>query len=80
MKIFVYDVFNGCAAVNDFVPGAVCAVKRRPLVGAIRWDAWYGELPDTISSPTDAGIRDMTQHRKQVPSPNPGKGAALARR
>ncbi len=25
--------------------------KSRPLIGAIRWDAWYGALPETVRLP-----------------------------
>ena len=38
-----------------FITGIVCNAgepnQKRPLVGAIRWDAWYGRLPDTTALP-----------------------------
>ncbi len=50
-------------------------VKSRPLVGAIRWDAWYGMLPDTIPLPDPTRYPGYYTTRTRVPSRDPGKEA-----
>lgn len=44
---------------------------NRPLVGAIRWDAWYGELPDRAALP-DPRQRPGYDPRRGDLSPDPG--------
>lgn len=49
--------------------------KARPLVGAIRWDAWYGMLPDTIQLPDPTRYPGYDTSRTRAPSRDPGKEA-----
>ena len=46
-----------------------------PLVGAIRWDAWYGALSETASLPDPTRYPGYDATRTRVPSPDPGKEA-----
>lgn len=57
---------------------ALVSRRARPLVGAIRWDAWYGALSDAarLSDPTLYPGYDTT--RTRAPSPDPGKEAQQA--
>ncbi len=56
--------------------GAVAAEEARgPLVGAIRWDAWYGALPETAVLPDPTRYPGYDTTRTQVPRPDPGKEA-----
>lgn len=58
---------------------ALCAAqepgRRRPLVGAIRWDAWYGMLPGTIQLPDPTRYPGYDTTRTRAPSRDPGKEA-----
>jgi hypothetical protein len=47
--------------------------KPRPLVGAIRWDAWYGTLPDTARLPASVPYPGFDAARNRLVSQDPGK-------
>lgn len=49
--------------------------RPRPLVGAIRWDAWYGTLPASAKLPDPSHYPGYDSTRKRIPSPDPGKEA-----
>src|SRR3989339_1039029 len=51
--------------------------KHRPLVGAIRWDAWYGNLPESLSLPDPAQRPGYDVKRGKL-NPDPGKEAQRA--
>jgi len=51
--------------------------KHRPLVGAIRWDAWYGNLPASLSLPDPAQRPGYDVKRGKL-NPDPGKEAQRA--
>ncbi len=53
------------------------AGKNRPLVGAIRWDAWYGNLPESLSLPDPAQRPGYDAKRGKL-NPDPGKEAQRA--
>ena len=55
-------------AQENAVPG-----KPRPLVGAIRWDAWYGTLPDTARPPLSVPYPGFDPSRNRLVSQDPGK-------
>jgi len=44
----------------------------RPLVGAIRWDAWYGPLPDTALPPASVPYPGFDPARNRLVSQDPG--------
>ncbi len=58
---------------------ALCAAQEpgrsRPLVGAIRWDAWYGVLPENAAIPDPTRYPGYDTTRTMVPSRDPGKEA-----
>lgn len=56
-----------------YTSGKMQAQESDPLVGAIRWDAWYGNVPD--SSLPDPASRPGMESAK-IPGPNPGGEAA----
>lgn len=45
----------------------------RPLVGAIRWDAWYGALPETARPPASVPYPGFDAARNRLVSQDPGK-------
>ena len=47
--------------------------RPRPLVGAIRWDAWYGTLPDTARPPVSVPYPGFDPARNRLVSQDPGK-------
>ena len=49
------------------------AVSRHPLVGAIRWDAWYGAVPDTAQLPASVPYPGFDAARNRLVSQDPGK-------
>ena len=49
------------------------APERRPLVGAIRWDAWYGELPESAKPPASVPYAGFDATRNRLVSQDPGK-------
>ena len=54
----------------------VTAKKSRPLVGAIRWDAWYGELPASARPPQSVQFPGFDPTRNRKVSQDPGKETA----
>jgi len=48
-------------------------VKNRPLVGAIRWDAWYGTLPASARLPASVEYPGFDASRNRKVSQDPGK-------
>ncbi|MDD5522079.1 MAG: hypothetical protein PHI84_14770 [Kiritimatiellae bacterium] len=68
----------GMVAMGMF---ALCAggehSRSRPLVGAIRWDAWYGSLPASVRLP-DPALRPGFDTGRKIPSADPGKEAQRA--
>lgn len=48
-------------------------VKNRPLVGAIRWDAWYGPLPASAQLPESVEFPGFDASRNRKVSQDPGK-------
>lgn len=47
--------------------------KARPLVGAIRWDAWYGPLPASARPPESVEFPGFNTTRNRKVSQDPGK-------
>ncbi len=47
--------------------------KGRPLVGAIRWDAWYGALPASTRLPASVEYPGFDASRNRKVSQDPGK-------
>ncbi|MCX6910625.1 MAG: hypothetical protein NTY01_21650 [Verrucomicrobia bacterium] len=47
--------------------------KNRPLVGAIRWDAWYGTLPASTQLPVSVEFPGFDASRNRKVSQDPGK-------
>jgi len=47
--------------------------KSRPLVGAIRWDAWYGPLPSSAQPPVSVEFPGFDATRNRKVSQDPGK-------
>ena len=67
---------TGAAAASDEPQREKpAAAARHPLVGAIRWDAWYGTLPETARLPDPTRYPGYDTTRARVPSPDPGKEA-----
>lgn len=61
------------------LPAACCRAEgaaRHPLVGAIRWDAWYGTLPDTARPPASVPYPGFDPARNRLVSQDPGKETA----
>ena len=51
----------------------ISAGKHRPLVGAIRWDAWYGELPSSAQPPASVQYPGFDAKNGRLVSQDPGK-------
>jgi len=49
-----------------------------PLVGAIRWDAWYGTVPDTALLPASVPYPGFDPARNRLVSQDPGKETRLS--
>jgi hypothetical protein len=47
--------------------------ESRPLVGAIRWDAWYGPLPASARPPVSVEFPGFDATRNRKVSQDPGK-------
>ena len=51
------------------------AAAARPLVGAIRWDAWYGALPASADLPDPTRYLGYDAARARIPGRDPGQEA-----
>ena len=52
---------------------AVPPLSSGPLVGAIRWDAWYGPLPNDAKPPLSVPYPGFDASRNRLVSQDPGK-------
>jgi len=73
-RFFAVTIISGCLA-GVSVAEAVPRIEKqpRPLVGAIRWDAWYGTLPDTAQPPASVPYAGFDTARNRLVSKDPGQ-------
>jgi len=64
-----------CAATygGEAAAGPQAAAKSRPLVGAIRWDSWYGTLPQSAQPPASVPYPGFDPARNRLVSQDPGR-------
>jgi len=60
------------------VPQPALATNRDVLVDVIRWDAWYGKLPETARPPASVSFPGFDGVRNRLVSQNPGRETRLS--
>ena len=78
VAVIVFAVFGALTQQRVRAQDRVTSGTVRPLVGAIRWDAWYGVLPETVPLPDPTRYPGYDTTRTRVPSPDPGREAQRA--
>ena len=68
-KLVCLALFSCVSCLADAAP----ALSHGPLVGAIRWDAWYGTVPDTAQLPASVPYPGFDPARNRLVSQDPGK-------
>ena len=70
--VLLLAIIGGFSAAADAQERAATG-SPHPLVGAIRWDAWYGALPDTARPPASVPYPGFDPARNRLVSQDPGK-------